>query len=493
MSARLWILFVYCFLLILIDEKVICKNTTITLAEPESVHSLGLSAKKLQFRLLSLNMSSQFKFMHSVIKKYGMKISFYNNSCEKILRSVKFTHYAFKPRIVKYVEHEHPYASRESSLLTSILNQMHITLRNNFNTREQLSASFIRYWYALEYFHSTLDRFYRLSLISNNSESFIFQDALMTLSLLPDNFYQVSQIIEKYGVLPESVYPASVASMDKHSYIIMTHLLKSGIAKIFEECQKWKYDPDVLQARISTIRDKYMKKIQKLLNIFFSPPPIKFTWTFYSELDNSRSSYNDISAIAFYQDLIKPHFDISKWIVLVSDNRYPYNRKYRIKHGAACIEDSDIYVYNLPIDDLLTKMQSSIKYNISTIANIYLPLYDESYLDESALTSFLRSSIGDNYNLTYRSSPVNVDYSVNRLVYAMRFIDTDDTDRNLASHFKLDLLIDKPQTRQFKGVASRDYLRKYIRKAFVCSCILPNEILEFPLSDKEISLWDKLA
>jgi bleomycin hydrolase len=108
---------------------------------------------------------------------------------------------------------------------------------------------------------------------------------------------------------------------------------------------------------------KATRRIYHLLLKFFGNPPKTFNW-FYYNTKKEYQSINNLTPLKFYNDYIKPMYDIEKHISIINDPRenHPYNKSYVIEFLGNVV-NSEIKHLNLQIERLKELVKKSIDDN----------------------------------------------------------------------------------------------------------------------------------
>jgi bleomycin hydrolase len=161
-------------------------------------------------------------------------------------------------------------------------------------------------------------------------------------------------LIQKYGIVPKKEFNESFHTSNSND---MNNVLKKVLR--YYAMKIWTSD----ESSETAIIDKAIKKIYQLLLKFFGNPPIKFNWSFYDK-QNNYQTINDLTPLSFYNEYIKPLYDINNHISIINDPRqnHPYHQSYVIEF-LGNIVGAEVRHLNLPIDRLKELVKKSIDNN----------------------------------------------------------------------------------------------------------------------------------
>ena len=152
-------------------------------------------------------------------------------------------------------------------------------------------------------------------------------------------------LINKYGLVPKSVYPETKHSSSSGN---INHMLNKIILSSFKNIQNNTFN------KKSVLNDVYILLIQ-----CFGKPPSIFDWEYVDKKDK----YNikkDCNPIDFYKNI---NIKIEDYIVLINDPRNTYNMNYSVEHLNNMEEGLPVKYLNLEIEQLKEITYNSINNN----------------------------------------------------------------------------------------------------------------------------------
>ncbi|KAJ2793611.1 bleomycin hydrolase, partial [Coemansia guatemalensis] len=152
-------------------------------------------------------------------------------------------------------------------------------------------------------------------------------------------------LIEKYGMVPYSVYP------DTYHNLNSAHLvsLLSSVVREFALRLRNEYANGKCVEELRTEKAEMIKEIYRIMTITNMSPPKKFTWAFYDR-DGTFHEIKDITPLEFYKDYM--HFDCSQTVSLFNDPRNEYMRKLTVAYVGNVVGGQEVSHVNVPISDI---------------------------------------------------------------------------------------------------------------------------------------------
>ena len=86
-------------------------------------------------------------------------------------------------------------------------------------------------------------------------------------------------------------------------------------------------EKEKIQAKV----DEQLEQIYRIVSICLGTPKDEFVWEYYDKAKNYKK-IGPISPLKFYEDYVKPIYDIEQKVCLVSDPREtsPYGKAYTV-------------------------------------------------------------------------------------------------------------------------------------------------------------------
>lgn len=215
----------------------------------------------------------------------------------------------------------------------------------------EFSQSYLFFWDKLERSNYVLE-----SVIDANSEHQL--NSQMIQHLLSDplsdggQWDMVANLINKYGLVPKSVYPESRhSSYSREMNSILTYKIRQ-------------FSRDLINHQGTTddkrkLKNEMLKEIYGLLSKFLGTPPSNFDWEYTSK--EGYQVTKGLTPKTFYKDHVP--FNVNDYYCLINDPRsnHPYHQLYTVKYLGNVVEGFQVRYLNLPIERLKETTMQSIK------------------------------------------------------------------------------------------------------------------------------------
>ncbi|XP_050528197.1 bleomycin hydrolase-like [Daktulosphaira vitifoliae] len=238
------------------------------------------------------------------------------------------------------------------------LNAIRIPFMKRFKIKEfEFSQSHIFFWDKIERSN------YFLNAIVLTAKRGDCLDSRLVMSLLHTpiedggHWNMVANIIQKYGLMPRINFPESYNSTKSD---FMNDILNSKLreyAVVLRNMVINSATDDVIQSEIN----KYMCIVYRIVGICLGIPKERFEWSYY-DCDHKLQLFNQITPLEFYETFVKPVFDVSTKVCLVSDPRpgHLFGHLYEVNMSNNMVEGSQVVFNNQPIEVLLQACCDSI-------------------------------------------------------------------------------------------------------------------------------------
>ena len=237
---------------------------------------------------------------------------------------------------------------------------------NNF----EFSQNYLFFWDKLERFNYNLECAIQTRNEDINSQ--IVQHILSDPTCDGGQWDMVVNLIEKYGLLPKSVYNESYHSSNSGQMNGVLNKLFRKNVKILREAE----NPNLLKAAM-------IKEVYNILCKFLGTPPEMFDWCYESAklsnsnhdssnnniekltVNNSTTVVKNLTPLLFYKEYVD--FNCENYVCLINDPRkeHPYNKMYTVKFLGNVVEGYRVRYLNLDIKTLKHLVLNNIKDNTS--------------------------------------------------------------------------------------------------------------------------------
>jgi bleomycin hydrolase len=169
-------------------------------------------------------------------------------------------------------------------------------------------------------------------------------------------FCGVSDLAEKYGLVPAEVMPESYSSdnTSKMRSLIASKLREYGL-QLRDMAQK-----DRKQASIDKAKARMLAQIYKMLVMTIGEPVQKFTYAFKDKSGKAVSTAKTYTPQSFYQEVVGGPIN-GTFIMAMNDPRRPYYKTYEVEYDRHTYDGHNWKYINLPMDDIEQMAIASLK------------------------------------------------------------------------------------------------------------------------------------
>ncbi|OLY82043.1 Bleomycin hydrolase [Smittium mucronatum] len=160
-------------------------------------------------------------------------------------------------------------------------------------------------------------------------------------------------LINKYGVVPISVFPDSFHSTNSRQ---MNTLITTKLRTFARDIRR-SYARYSSIEKVIDIRNSALSEIYRILSISLGEPPKSFDWTFYDK-DKKYREYKSLTPIEFFNTHVG--VNLSKTVSLINDPRNAYYKLYTVKYLGNVVGGDPIKYINLPSKVLKDLASSAI-------------------------------------------------------------------------------------------------------------------------------------
>lgn len=188
----------------------------------------------------------------------------------------------------------------------------------------ELSQSYLFYWDKLEKSNYFLEQI--IDTASEDLEGRVVQTLMHDLVSDGGQWDMVYNLVEKYGLVPQTLYPDSWNAMNSGilNAVVKTKLREFAL-KLRKMCQS---KSGVSATAVSSAKEKMMKEISLIMTLLLGPPPSPdeaFTWQYADK--NGKSHELKITPKDFAKDIYSPEFRVTSSVIdnmisLVHDPRH---------------------------------------------------------------------------------------------------------------------------------------------------------------------------
>ena len=169
-------------------------------------------------------------------------------------------------------------------------------------------------------------------------------------------FCGVSDLAEKYGLVPAEIMPESYSSdnTSKMRSLIASKLREYGL-QLRDMAQK-----DRKQASIDKAKARMLAQIYKMLVMTIGEPVQKFTYAFKNKSGKAVGPAKTYTPQSFYQEVVGGPIN-GTFIMAMNDPRRPYYKTYEVEYDRHTYDGHNWKYINLPMDDIEQMAIASLK------------------------------------------------------------------------------------------------------------------------------------
>ncbi|XP_059488044.1 bleomycin hydrolase [Neocloeon triangulifer] len=242
--------------------------------------------------------------------------------------------------------------------LFATLNVIRLPFAKAMNIEEfEFSQGHLFFWDKIErchfFLHNIVETVKRGEAVDGRLVSFLLHDPTCD----GGQWDMVANLITKHGLVPKKCFPESFSC---ESSIRLNSVLKSKLREFAKELRNL---VEAGEDPLPTIK-KQMKFVYRTVSIFLGVPPTEFTWQYL----NKTKKYNSIGPITpqqFYEQHVKPIFNLDEKVCLVTDPRpsNPYGHLYTVDCLGNMVGGRTTIYNNQPVELLAKVAAESIKAN----------------------------------------------------------------------------------------------------------------------------------
>ncbi|MBO7046414.1 MAG: C1 family peptidase [Prevotella sp.] len=169
-------------------------------------------------------------------------------------------------------------------------------------------------------------------------------------------FCGVSDLAEKYGLVPSEVMPETYTSdnTSKARQLIASKLREYGL-QLRDMAQK-----DRKQASIDKAKTRMLAQIYKMLVITLGEPVQKFSYAFKNKEGRAIAPAKEYTPLSFYKEVVGGPIN-GTFIMAMNDPRRPYYKTYEVEYDRHTYDGHNWKYVNLPMDDIEQMAIASLK------------------------------------------------------------------------------------------------------------------------------------
>lgn len=153
----------------------------------------------------------------------------------------------------------------------------------------------------------------------------------------------IVNLVEKYGVVPKTVFPETVSSSASRN---MNQLLMSFLRQYAHDLRSAITDGKA-DTKVKEMIGNMMSQVYRLLCVHLGTPPSSFSWNF-ADKDKKFFSFSNLTPQEFYKK--HGHFDMNNYVSVIHDPRNAKNQMYSVKYLGNVVDGVRQNVRHLNVD-----------------------------------------------------------------------------------------------------------------------------------------------
>lgn len=241
------------------------------------------------------------------------------------------------------------------------LNAMRVPIMKELNIEElELSQNYVFFWDKVERSNFYLHAFVETAKKGEDDDGRLLAHLLHNPAEDGGQWQMLVNVIEKHGVVPKSCFPDTWSCENSN---VLKNFLNNKLREYCVVLRKMVKD-NKTDVEINEAIKKMNEELFRIFSICLGMPPTEFTWEYYTK-DKKYEKVGPISPLNFYNDHVRPHFNMKDKVVLVNDPRpsNPYNELYTVEYLGNMIDGEKVLYINQEIDVLKKYAAESIRNN----------------------------------------------------------------------------------------------------------------------------------
>lgn len=163
-------------------------------------------------------------------------------------------------------------------------------------------------------------------------------------------------LVEKYGLVPKSVYPESAACF--HSGVL-NRILKMKLLKGAQRIRSH-FLSQGTEKEARNIKKDVMRDVYKIMVVHMGTPPKHFTWS-YSDFEGTFHRHEKVTPKQFSKEYVGASFEDYVILFHFDHPDFPMFQKYAVKNLTTVLGKKPYTVLNVPIATMKSAVKKSIK------------------------------------------------------------------------------------------------------------------------------------
>ena len=363
------------------------------------------------------------------------------------------------------------------------LNLLRLEIVKNYNLNNfEFSQNYFMFWDKLEKSNYFLENI--LKTMDLDSDSRLVMHLLEAPVQDGGQWDMFVNLIEKYGLVPQSVMPETNHSSKSG---IMNYILTHKLREFAATLRKLK------KFNIEKLRDKkqgMISEIYSLLCMFLGDPPKKFDWSFKDKGEKFKRIIN-ITPLSFYQKFTKVSLKDKVCLINAPMHNKEMNQLYTVEFLGNVTDGNIIKYANVEINELKKATIKSLKNNeavwfgcdVGKMFNRDLGIMDMDLYN-------YKNVFGINFQM---NKSTRLEYGDSMMTHAMLFTGVD-IKNNKPQKWRIENSWGNKSGDKGYYLMSDNWFDEYNYEVVVDKKYLSNKILSiFDLEPKKLKPWDPMG
>lgn len=242
--------------------------------------------------------------------------------------------------------------------LFAALNCIRIPFMKQYNLDEfEFSQAYLFYWDKIErcnyFLNNVTQTATRGEAVDGRLVSFLLNDPTCD----GGQWDMIVNLITKHGLMPKKCFPETYSC---EASMRMNAILKSKLreyAKVLRDLYASSPSENGLNVKIK----EQMAEIYKIVGICLGIPPETFKWDYYDK-SKAYKSVGPIKPLEFYEEYVKPYFNVEDKVCLVTDPRPTnhYGQAYTVDCLGNVVGGRPVLYNNQPVSLLMDLVSKSL-------------------------------------------------------------------------------------------------------------------------------------
>ena len=367
------------------------------------------------------------------------------------------------------------------------LNLFRIYLGRKYNLRDfQFSQSYFMFWDKLEKSNYFLE-----SIIKTTDEDW---NSRLLMHLLTNPIQDGGQwdmwvnLVEKYGVVPQSEMPESHSSSKS---MRMNRMITRKLRENAIHLRNMKHK-DASTNDIYSKKKQMLQQIYKMLTIHLGNPPNTFDWQIRDKKKNF-IKFENLKPKSFYNDHIGLKLDEYVCLIHCPMSDKEYNKVYSVNFLGNVVEGNPIKYLNVEIDDMKRATISSLKNDEPVWFGCDVSKHFHRDLGVMDIDLF-------NYDLFYdlkfgMDKASRLEYGDSQMTHAMLFTGVDIDSKNKPKKWRVENSWGNKGGDKGYHIMTDKWFDEYNYEVVVHKNHIPQKFLDLLNNEKPIQLdpWDPMG